>query len=143
MAASTIQGDLIALQISTVLTAPLSTDLKEVTCAENSGIEGTRDVNTRRTKCGVFKGYGPPSHTFTFSGVVNATPATGQISANTLLGFFENETPLYIKMVHTGTSSLLTRTGLGQITRYSETENSGDLVSFEMTIEIDGALTIS
>jgi hypothetical protein len=143
MATNEIQGDLILLSISTVLTTPLATDFKEVVCAENAGVEGTKDVNTRRTKCGPIKGFGPANYTFNITGAANTAPTSTQISASTLASMFANNTPILVKLVHSTTSSLFTRIGQGQITRYAETANSGEVVGFDATIEISGGLTLT
>jgi hypothetical protein len=143
MATNEIQGDLVGLFISTVLVSPLTTDFKEVVCAENSGLDGSADVNTRRTKCGVVKGVGPMGWTVTGTGTNNSAPGTNQISANTLVSLAQNQTPVLVKMVHATTSSLYTRIGQGIISRYAESANAGDPLGFDFTIDISGNMTLS
>jgi hypothetical protein len=138
MATNEIQGDLVGLFIST----DGGTTKLEVVCAENSGVDGSRDVNSKRTKCGVIKGFGPASWTMTGSGVANTTPGTGKASAQTLIAAFQNETPLSIYLIHAVDDALYYREGAGQLSRYTETANTGDTVNFDFTFDIAGNLVI-
>jgi hypothetical protein len=142
MATNEIQGDLVGLFISTVLTSPTTSDWKEVVCADNTGVEGSRDVNTRRTKCGIVRGFGPAAWRITANGTHNSAPGTNQISGATLTSMFQDETPLLIKVQHATTTSLYTRQGLGQITSYSENANAGDALGYELTIDVSGKFTL-
>jgi hypothetical protein len=139
MATNEIQGDLVGLYFSTNLVTP---DWKEVVCAENTGLDGTRDVNSKRTKCGVIKGFGPSAYSITGSGAANTTPGTGKMSADDILDLFQNETDVLVKMEHATTAALYSRVGKGQVTRYSETANTGDVVSYDLTVDISGPLTL-
>lgn len=143
MATNEVQGDLIGLFISSVLVTPLTTDWKEVLCNENLGLDGSRDVNTKRTKCGPVKGFGPPSWTVQFTGTYNTTPGTNKISAQELAAFFQNETPLLLKMVHATTAATYTRIITGQITKYTEGANTGDAVNYDVTFEGQGSVQLS
>lgn len=140
MATNAIQGDLIGLFISEVLVTPLTTDWKEVVCGENAGLDGSRDVTSKKTKCGVIKGYGPTSWVITGSGTHNTAPGTTQISANKLISLFQGETEILVKLVYATDSSLYYRQGEGQITKYTEGANVGDPLSFDFTIEVTGII---
>lgn len=137
MATNAIQGDLVGLFISTNLVTPA---WKEIVCAENTGVDGSRDVNTRRTKCGVVKGFGPAAWTITGSGTHNSAPTTSQVSAQALIDAFQAETPILVKVVHATDDALYYRDGTGQITKYTEGANTGDPLSFDFTIDIEGDL---
>lgn len=139
MATNAIQGDLVGVFYSTNLVTPA---WKEIVCAENTGTDGSRDVNTRRTKCGVVKGYGPAAWTITGSGTHNHTPGGSQGSADELATIFQDETPILVKVVHAVDDDLLYRSGQGQVTRFTESLNSGDPASFDFTIDIEGDLVL-
>lgn len=68
----------VGLYISTNLTTPA---YKEVVCAEDHNLEGSADVNKRKTKtCGTLVSIGAREFTLTGSGVANATPTTNPIA---------------------------------------------------------------
>lgn len=138
-----IQGDMVGLFVSTVLVSPQTTDWKEVVCAENTGVSGSRDVNKKRTKCGVVKGFGPIDWQITGTGTLNSAPSTGQLSGNDLIALCQNETDVLVKVVHATTSTLYTRQGQGQFSKHTESANTGDPLSFDFTIEIEGNLTLA
>lgn len=134
-----IQGDVVGVWAST----DGGTTWKEIVCAENTGVDGSRDVNSKRTKCGVIKGYGPASWQITGSGAANSAPGTGKASSQDLIGWFNDETPLTMKVAHATDAALYYRSGAGQLSKYTETANSGDAVAFDFTFDISGALTIT
>lgn len=135
-----IQGDVVGIYISTNLVTPA---YKEIICAENTGLDGSRDVNSRRTKCGIKKGYGPVSWTMTGTGTHETVLGVNQISAQELIGIVQNETDVLVKIAHVTDATLYYRQGQGQITSYSESANSGDPVTYDFTIDISGDLDIT
>ena len=139
MATNAIQGDLVALSISTNVTTPA---YKEVVCSENSGLDGSADVNTKRTKCGVIKGVGPMAWTFTGSGAFNSIPGGSAMSAQELVTAAQDQTPILVKLAHATDATIYYRQGQGIISSYSETANSGDVVSYDFTIDIEGDLDV-
>jgi hypothetical protein len=140
MATNEVQADVLGLWISTVLTSPQPTDWLELVCAENTGLSGSRDVNKKRTKCGVIKGFGPIDWQITGSGTTNTTPGTGKLSGNEVIDLAQNETPILVKVAHGTDTSLYYRQGQGQITKFNETANTGDPLSFDFTIDVSGLI---
>jgi hypothetical protein len=143
MATNEIQGDVVGLWITTVLTGTVAADWKEVVCAENTGVDGSRDVNKKRTKCGVVKGYGPADWSINGTGANNSSPATGQVSSDDLAVYFQDGTDILVKVAHATTEALYYRQGQGQITKFNEGANTGDPLSFDFTIDISGDLTFT
>lgn len=139
MATNEIQGDVVGLFLSTNLVTPA---WKEVVCAENTGLDATRDVNTKRVKCGVIKGFGPPAYSISGSGAFNSAPSGTQVSSNEILGYMDAETPVLVKIAHITSGSIIYREGQGQITKLTEGFNSGDVVVFDFTVDISGGLTL-
>lgn len=141
--ANKIDGNLVGLYISTVLTSPSPTDWKEVICGDNIGVDGSADVTARRTKCGVLKSVGPAAWQITGSLVADHTPATGKISADDLVGLFQNQTNVLVKAEYVnGGSTLYLRQGQGQFSKYTEKSSSSDMVEADFTIDVSGNITI-
>lgn len=140
MATNELQADVLGLWISTVLTNPSSSDWKELVCAENTGVSGSRDVNKKRTKCGVIKGYGPVDWQITGSGTTNTTPGTGKLSGNEVVDLFQDEIPVLVKIAHSTNDSLYYREGQGQFSKFTETANTGDPLSFDFTLDVSGLM---
>lgn len=143
MAINQINGDLVGLWISTVLTNPATTDWKEVVCSTNTQLQGSASTTTTNTKCGTIKTRSNPAWTVTGSGVTNSTPTTGQVSGTDMVGFFQDNTPILIKMAHVTDTALFYREGQGTVGTYSEKADTGVEVTFDFTLEITGSLTLT
>lgn len=140
MATTKIEGKLVTLEISTNLVTPA---YKMVVCAEDSSLSGSTEVNSRDTKCGVFKSFGNTSWTLEGSGVANATPEADEVSADEILTIFQDSTPVLWKITHTSGDTVIYRQGEGTFSAYSETHPATDLVGFDYTLEVDGDIDIS
>lgn len=139
MAITKIAGKLVKLQIST----DGGTTFKTVVCAEDSNLDGSTEVNSRDTKCGVLKSFGNTSWTLTGSGVANATPEATEVSADEILTMFQDTTTVNFKITHDTGDTIIYRTGAGSFSAYSESHPSADLVDFDYTLEVDGDIDIS
>lgn len=137
--ANKIDGKLVNLQISTDLVTPV---WKTVVCGQDVGIDGSKDVNTVRTKCGVLKSSGDTSWTLTGSGVANHTPEATELSADELVAIMQGDTDILARLTHATDDELYYRQGQGIMTAYSESAGEGDPISFDFTIEISGDLII-
>lgn len=140
MAVTKIEGKFVSLEISTNLVTPA---YKMVVCAEDSNLDGSTEVNTRDTKCGVYKTFGNTSWTLTGSGMANATPDSDEVSADEILTIFQDGTPVLWKITHTTGDTIIYRQGQGTFSAYSETHPAADLVGFDYTLEVDGDVDIS
>lgn len=136
---NSIPGKLVGLFISTVLDVPV---WKEVVCGQDVGVEGSKDVTTVRTKCGVLKTAGDPSWNITGSGVANHTPGATELSADELITILQGDTDVLVKLEHATDDAIYYRQGQGIMTAYSESAGESDPISFDFTIEISGNLTI-
>jgi hypothetical protein len=140
MAITKIEGKLVKLEISTNLVTPA---YKMVVCAEDSTLDGSTDVNTRNTKCGVFKSNGNVSWTLSGSGVANATPDSDELSADEILTLFQDSTNVLWKLTHETGDTIIYREGQGFFSAYSEGHPADDLVGFDYTLEVDGTIEIA
>ena len=116
---------------------------KEIVCGEDVGLDGSKDVTTRRTKCGVLKTAGDASWTMTGSGVANHTPGGTELSADELVAVMQGDTDVAVRMVHATDDALYYRQGRGIMTAYSENATESDPVAFDFTIELSGDLVIT
>jgi hypothetical protein len=135
MAVETLEGSVVSLSISTNITTP---DYKEMVCAEETSISGSRDINKRKTKCGTDVKISEPEYVVNGSGAAKKTPATGELSANELQSIFDNGTLVLVKVTD---DDGYTRIGQGYMTSYNETANEGEAVGFDFQIDIQGSVT--
>ena len=112
-----------------------------VVCEIGHTYNRSRSTNSVETKCygGVaLVSIGALSGSIDFSGAFETQPSTGQVSANTIMGYFEAGTYLYWKLeVPTGGADRY-RQGRGYITDLSEDAQVGDILQFSFTLTIDG-----
>jgi hypothetical protein len=137
MAVTKILGKDVTLSISTNLVTPA---YLAVVCAEDSTLDGSTEVNSRDTKCGVLKSFGNTSWTLTGSAVANTTPTVGEMSADEVLTVFQDSTEVLFKLEDAAGG--IYRQGRGTFSAYSESHPSADLVAFDFTLEVDGDIDI-
>lgn len=135
-----IAGNLVGVYISTNLETP---DWKEIICGQDASLDGSKDVTTTKTKCGVIKTASDPSWSFSGSGILNHTPGAGELSADELIAILQGDTDVLVKLEYATDDSLYYREGQGVMTAYGEASNTDDPVSFTYTIEVSGDLTLA
>lgn len=138
---SKINGIDVVLKVSTD-----GVTYKSFICEISSGMDLTRNSNSVETKCddGVsFVTLGALTGTIPFSGVFESTVSATQVSANEMLGYFNNKTYLYWKLENPTGGAILYRSGNGYVTSFSESYNVGELVQCEGEIAIDGAIDLT
>lgn len=86
--ATTIQGSNIELLVREKNTG----SFKTMTCEEQVTLDVTNDINTTKTKCGVFKGIQVADFKISGSSVFNAQPTASELSYNEALAFQLNRT---------------------------------------------------
>lgn len=123
----------------------LSTDnitYKSVLCKRAWNFNGTTSVNAEEDDCGISKGLGAPDWTMDFEGSVNTAPDSAtEISAKTLLDYWQNKTLLYIKtMTGDGTGSNLYIQGQGYVTDLTVSAPQGGIVGFNFTFNGEGTV---
>ena len=140
MATTTLNGNDIPLKIST----DAGTTYKSVVCATTSGIEITRDISQKPTKCGDLTTVGNVKWTANVEGVVNITPAVTEVSYEDLLGIIVNNTATLIKVespVAAGTDFYIQGTVI--MTGLNLSMPSGDFVEFTCTLTGSGIIDIT
>ncbi len=140
MATTTLNGNDIPLKIST----DGGTTYKSVVCATTSGIEMTRNISEKETKCGKLSTVGNLTWSANVEGVVNTTPAGTEISYEDLLGIIVNNTATLIKIespVAAGTDFYIQGTVI--MTGLNLSMPSGDFVEFTCTLTGSGVVDIT
>jgi len=140
MATTTLNGNDIPLKIST----DAGTTYKSVVCATTSGIEITRDISEKETKCGPLSTVGNAKWSANVEGVVNTTPAGTEVSYEDLLGIIVNNTATLIKVespVAAGTDFYIQGTVI--MTGLNLSMPSGDFVEFTCTLTGSGIIDIA
>lgn len=141
MATTTLNGNDIPLKIST----DAGTTYKSVVCATTSGIEITRDIVQKPTKCGDLTTVGNAKWSANVEGVVNTTPtALTEVSYEDLLGIIVNNTATLIKVespVAAGTDFYIQGTVI--MTGLNLSMPSGDFVEFTCTLTGSGVIDIT
>lgn len=140
MATTTLNGNDIPLKIST----DAGTTYKSVVCATTSGIEITRDISEKETKCGLLSTVGNAKWSANVEGVVNTTPAGTEVSYEDLLGIIVNNTATLIKVespVAAGTDFYIQGTVI--MTGLNLSMPSGDFVEFTCTLTGSGIIDIT
>lgn len=135
---STIQGKDAILKISAD-----GTTYKEIVCEVSHAFKRSRSTNSIETKCygGVaYISVGALSGSIDFTGVFETQPGTTQVGANDMLDYLENATYLYFKLeVPTGGADRY-RQGRCYVTSFDEDAKVGDVMQFNFTLTIDGAV---
>jgi hypothetical protein len=135
MAIETREGSVVALSISTAASFPFT--WKEMVCAEETSMSGTRETNKRKTKCGTSVSISEPEYVISGSGAAKKTPGVSEVSANELFDIFNSGAAIAVKVTD---EDGYVRFGTGYMTSYNETANEGEDVAFDFQIDIQGEL---
>lgn len=115
---------------------------KVVVCKKSANLDGSRNVNTEETDCGVYKTFGPSNWKLNYTGVVDTAPDTGEGSWTELLTLFEANTAFMSKFATSGNEPFITGTGKLASLQVSA-ESSNDTVKFTAAFEFSGAVDIT
>lgn len=123
-----------------VLVSLDNTTYKSIVCKKAANFNGTTPTNVEQTDCGPMVGLGSNEWSVDIEGVVNTSPAGAtEISAKELAGYWNGQTPLYIKIQYPnpGGSNFYIQ-GYGYITSYKLGVQVGQLVNFSATFSGNG-----
>ena len=112
---------------------------KRLVCEETLDVDFTSDVNTTKTKCGVFKGFLIPDCKISGSGVANSQPVSTEISHDEITTNMLGVTKKEFRIQDVATSgSVILIAGQGNFSQQKITFNNGDTVKFTYTFEATG-----
>jgi hypothetical protein len=140
--ASAVQGSTINLYVRDFNTSQV---WKKVTCNENLSFDMSNDVNTKKTKCGVFKGIiSPPDMKISGSGTVNFAPSATEYSYDQLQVDQLAGTKKSFRIQDDATvGTVIMINGDGYWTVSQGSFNNGETVDFTFTMEVDGTIGTS
>jgi len=118
---------------------------KKLTCMETLVFDAQNDVNTKKTKCGVFKGIiTPPDFKASGQGVCNTAPTATEYSYDALQNDQMNGQKKSFRIQDTATlGTVIMINGDGYFTQSQLTANNGETMNFTFTFEVDGAIITS
>lgn len=109
---------------------------KSAVCQSEGSFDGSRNVVSDETNCGVLKSLGPANNRFTLNAVVDIAPDAGEASYNDFQTLYANNTQKYWHLTNSGND--IYHGGYGWIAALGQQNVSGQTAKFTMTIEIDG-----
>jgi hypothetical protein len=136
-APTTISGSLMFIEYSVT---PAGAK-KSAVCQSEGSFDGSRNVVSDETNCGVLKSMGPANNRFTLNAVVDLAPDAGEASYNDYQALYQNNTQKYWHL--TDSNNDLYHGGYGWISALGQQNVSGQTAKFTMTIEIDGDIDIT
>jgi len=136
-APTTISGSVMFIEYSDT---PGSTK-KSAVCQSEGSFDGSRNVVSDETNCGVLKSMGPANNRFTLNAVVDVDPDANEASYNEFQALYQNNTKKYWHL--TDSANDIYNGGYGWIAALGQQNTSGQTAKFTMTIEIDGDIDIT
>jgi hypothetical protein len=109
---------------------------KSAVCQSEGSFDGSRNVVSDETNCGVLKSLGPQNNRMTLNAVVDTAPDAGEASYNDFQTMYANNTKKYWHL--TDSANDIYHGGYGWIASLGQQNVSGQTAKFTMTIEIDG-----
>lgn len=114
---------------------------KSAVCQSEGSFDGSRNVVSDETNCGVLKSMGPANNRFTLNAVVDVAPDANEASYNDFQALYQNNTQKYWHL--TDSNNDIYHGGYGWISALGQQNTSGQTAKFTMTIEIDGDIDIT
>ena len=139
--ATAVQGSTIDFKVRDFGTSQV---WKKLTCMETLVFDASNDVNTKKTKCGVFKGIiTPPDFKASGQGVCNTTPLSTEYSYDALQNDQLNGQKKEFRIEDPTFGTVIMINGAGYFTQSQLTANNGETMNFTFTFEVDGTIITS
>lgn len=134
MATTTLQGSTMFIEYANDNTLA---GAKVAVCQTEGSFDGSRNVVSDETNCGVLKSMGPANNRLTLNAVVDLTPDANEASFNDFLTLYNDNTKKFWALTDDDNVMIA---GYGWIASLGQQNTSGQTGKFTMTIEIDGDL---
>jgi hypothetical protein len=125
------------------------TAFKTLVCVSSGTVDGSVEVTTEQTDCGVLTSVGDPSYTITAEALCESAPTVDQVSYEDLLTAFVNKSNVAVRVQNptvTGSSlgTVYYHSFSARITNLSlNKSSSAAYISFSVTLQSDGAIDIT
>jgi hypothetical protein len=125
------------------------TSYKTLVCVSSGTVDGSVEVTTEQTDCGVLTSVGDPSYTITAEALCETAPSVSQVSYEDLLTAFVNKSSVAVRIqnpVVTGSSlgAAYYHAFSARVTALSlNKSSSAAYMSFSVTFQSDGAIDIT
>jgi hypothetical protein len=114
---------------------------KQIVCEETLTFDISSEVNTTRTKCGIFKGVLVPDFKASGTAVCNSQPTSLEFSHDELTTNVNNRTLKQFRIQDSATlGSVILLAGTGYFVSQQITFNNGEVCKFSWTLEGTGTL---
>lgn len=132
--ATTISGSTMFISFADDATP---TNEKTAVCQSEGSFDGSRNVVSDETNCGILKSLGPQNNRLNLTAVVDVNPGANEASFDDFLTLYTANTRKYW-MLSDDTNIYIE--GYGWISAIGQQNTSGQTAKFNVTIEIDGDL---
>lgn len=114
----------------------------QLVCLQDANYNGSRNLISDETNCGVLKDTGQASHQFTGTAVVDTVPDAGEASYLDLQTLFLNDTQKYWEL--SDENDVIFHGGYGKITQLgNQNSAAGGASKFTLTVEVTGTLDVT
>lgn len=124
------------------LSADSGTTWKSLVCEENSSSAFETSTTNRLTKCGTFSTGSEQTASFDYTGVVKSDPAVDEVSYETMLGYWQNQTTLQLRRENPAGGASIYQKADVFVSSIGDESNAGDLVSFNVTFTVADTSTL-
>lgn len=124
-----------------IAVSPFSS-FKKLVCEESSGLSLDTSQTNRTTKCGDFSTGSSQTASVDYSGVVKTDPAVDEVSYETLMDYWKNQTALRLRRTNPSDGSNLYQVMDGYISSLKDDSKAGDLVGFSLTFTVSDTSTL-
>lgn len=108
---------------------------KTAVCQSEGSFDGSRNVVSDETNCGILKSLGPQNNRLTLNAVVSTTPGATEASFNEFQALYAANTKKFWSL---SDSTDIYSEGYGWISAIGQQNTSGQTAKFTVTIELDG-----
>lgn len=143
MAVTSLQSNLVPISTS----VDSGTTWLNIVCKKGWTFNHETSTTEEETDCGTLTGLGSNKWSFDVEGVMSTTPAAGEASAETLLGYASAQTLLLVRAQYPTSGGSaggdLYASGSAYLTNFRITNSVGSLMNFSATFSGTGTLDIT
>ena len=122
---------------------------KSLVCLQSATVDGSADVTTEQTDCGVLTSVADPVYTVSADALCESAPSVSQVSYKDLLTAFNNKTLVSVRVQNPVVAGSSLGTAYyhhfhARITSLSLSKtSSASYIAFSITLQSDGAIDVT